>query len=308
MRNVFFILLTTLILAVTACDTSKPKPTNTCTTTDCTNNSTDPDAETPDDTTNTDGNNGGNGGGDTGGGNNGGNTGSEQPTKPAFFNHSLLSGMVSDYEGNKALTIKALWVDQSSGDTVELSTGDYRLETNGSFSLKLDMPGETAFASLPLLECGDITSTTKPADLTEVPGVFVPTLFVYDGEEAVGFLLHGSYSHDADGNIVPRAKLAMRVYSAADKIVSQGTCAGEEAAGLVTELTSIGFGNALEGIPGMEMAAPPSVSVRLDVGLEKGWNTVVLGANDTEETLEFTLIDNSNPNYTWYYLPLAALN
>ncbi len=339
MRNVVLALFTALVFLLGACSTSAPQPAA-CAVNDTTcNDAGDTNPGNTDDTGT--GDTGGdtnptNNGGDTGG-NNGGNTGGNNGgTTPApVFDSSLMKGFVANYKADKVLTVKSLWIDQSTGQIVEFGTDpNATLEKDGEFGVRLDKPADTALATLPLpLECGTLKTTTTPAGLTSVKGALVPALFVFDGNQLVGLIIHGSYELDKNGNIVPKAKLAMRVYSATDKIISKGKCSGTLEANalalnydaIVDGLSSLGvnspdINNALGELA---LLGSPAVDVNLtvDVGLKKGWNTVVLGAELTnapimmmaanvpaepaQPTLNVTLVDDTQPNFTWYYLDLT---
>jgi hypothetical protein len=347
MRNVFLALFAALVLLLSACGTS-PKATV------CANNTTDC---TDDGDTNTDnGNNGGDNGGTNGdntngdntngdntgttnngnpGGNGGtGGTGGNPGTTPVPFDHSLMKGFaegyeafIKDYKGNQRLTVKALWIDQSNGNIITITQDDNQnggnwIETNGEFGVRLQAPADSALADLPFISCGSVITTTVPANLSSVKGLIVPVLFVFDGDQVVGLILHGSYHIDAYGNIVPAAKLAMRVYSAADKVISKGECAGDLALDTMASLIDPGFGAALQQVTASTFpstglmqsmtssqepmsTASSTVNLKVDLGLKKGWNTVVLGADATGGSLELSLIDDTQPNFTWYFLSLA---
>jgi hypothetical protein len=334
MRTIFMALLAALVLLLSSCGTSTPKPNNVCVTgTDC-SNPDDPD----------------NGGQDPNGENPGGedpdgedpdgedpdgeNPDGENPDgeNPSAFDHSLMKGFVSNYQGDKALTVKSLWIDQSNGQIIDLGTDPMaRLEKNGEFGVRLGKPGDASLATLPLpIDCGTLTTTTVPAGLTSVKGLLVPALFVFDGDQLVGLIIHGSYHVDENGEIVPSAKLAMRVYSATEKIISKGECSGRlEANALAGSYDAIVGGLAGLGVNSPEinevlgelaMANTPALDVNLsvDVGLKKGWNTVVLGAelvsdftmmaassDESNPSLNITLIDDTKPNFTWYFLDLT---
>jgi hypothetical protein len=51
--------------------------------------------------------------------------------------------------------------------------------------------------------------------------------------------------------------------------------------------------------------ASPTSSFKVDLGLKKGWNTIVLSGSVTGNSLELSLIDDTQPNFTWYFLSLA---
>jgi hypothetical protein len=340
MRNIFLSLLTALVFLLGACSTTTPQP-QTCAEDSCNpdggdNGGTDGgdngggdngggDAEPTDNT----GGGGNNGGGNNGGGNNGGTT----PPAPVY-DPSLMKGFVANYKGDKVLTVKSLWINQSNGQIIDLGTDPMaRLEQNGEFGVRLSTPADDALASVPLPVLGlggCVTTTTVPQGLTDLKGALVPALFVFDGDQLVGLIIHGSYHLDKNGNIVPKAKLAMRVYSASDKIIAKGECAASVGAdalaanydAIVGGLASLGvnspdINNALGELA---MLGTPAVDVNLsvDVGLKKGWNTVVLGAElstpmmtavasaePAPATLNVTLIDDTQPNFTWYYLDLT---
>jgi hypothetical protein len=358
MRNVFLALLATFTLLLAACDSTAPKALtapDTCkqtSTTDCSSG---------------DGNNGGtdnggtnNGGTDNGGtdgtggsGDNGGNDGGG--TTPAF-NPSRMKGFVEGYQGNKRLTVKAMWIDQSTGQVINITEngGDF-LELNGEFGISLMTPSAASLVTVPLpLSCGSINTTTQPDHLNGVQGLLVPALFVFDGDELVGVILNGSYHVDANGNIVPSAKLAMRVYSATDKIISQGTCTGDDALELLgvprdatvgEAINQLGLDNmnisdlvsdALQalnlpsnldvdgfvaslGLPttvdlaqfaqdqGISLSADAGslANLELDLGLKKGWNSVVISADATGNSLNLKIADDTKPNFKWYFVPVA---
>jgi hypothetical protein len=119
----------------------------------------------------------------------------------------------------------------------------------------------------------------------------------------------------------------MRVYSAADKIISKGSCSGEIAFDSLASMSDVALGSALKHLgatnvnatelaqvmtSGQMMAAniaPASssltVNLEVNLGLKKGWNTVVLGASYGGNTLDVSLIDDTKPNFTWYFLDLT---
>jgi hypothetical protein len=321
MRNVFLALVMALVFLLGACNTTAPKAANACGR-DPTCSNTDPNqGGDPNTTGGTDNGGTNNGGTDNGGTDTTGGTGGN-PT-PGAFDNSLMKGFVTGYKGNKVLSVKSLWIDQSNGQIIDLGTDpNARLELNGEFGVRLGTPADTALATLPLpIICGTLTTTTVPAGLSEVKGLLVPALFVFDGDQLVGLILHGSYHLDDYGNLIPSAKLAMRVYSATDKIISKGTCSGELSTDMMTALNSQSIGNALStfGVNAPEVAnlvqtmaatnkaksAALPVNLTVDLGLKKGWNTVVLGADAAGGTLEVSLIDDTQPNFTWYYLDLT---
>jgi hypothetical protein len=354
MRNVVLALFTALVFLLGACSTSTPQPA-VCVTNDSSCDGSDDGGTdnggttTPTDNSGSDDDNGTDDGGDHGGDDNGGddhsggdnggddNGGDDNGTdQPAPFSHSLMKGFVDGYKGDKVLTVKSLWIDQSTGEVIDLGTDPMaRLEKDGEFGVRLGKPDAAALATLPLpLECGTLKTTTVPAGLTEVKGAIVPALFVFDGDQLVGLIIHGSYHVDKNGNIVPKAKLAMRVYSAADKIISQGECAGTlEANALALNYEAIVDGLASLGVSSPELnnilgdlavLGSPAVNVNLtvDVGLKKGWNTVVLSAElenlsmmrtavaeepvePAAPTLNVKLADDTEPNFTYYYLDLT---
>lgn len=321
MRNIFLALLATLVLLLGACNTSAPKVTNTCAknSTECptpddgnpNNGGENPDGENPDGE-NPDGENP-----------DGENPDGENPDgeNPNVFDHSLMKGFVVNYQGDKVLTVKSLWIDQSTGQIVDVGTDpNARLELNGEFGVRLSTPADAALATLPLpINCGTLTTTTVPAGLTSVKGAIVPALFVFDGDQLVGLILHGSYHLDENGNIVPKAKLAMRVYSATDKIISKGECSGQvgpdalaaNTQNIIDALASVGVNSPEinDALGELATLSTPAVTAKLtvNVGLKKGWNTVVLGAEAdlATNTLEVSLIDDTKPNFTWYFLDLT---
>jgi hypothetical protein len=331
MRNIFMALLATLVLLLGACNTSTPKVTNTCP-------KNDTDCTIPDDG---DPNNGGeNPGGENPGGE---NPGGENPggENPAVFDHSLMKGFVKyldgkDYLGDEVLYVKALWIDQSTGEIVKIGGGPddkgSRLEQDGEFGVQLTTPSYASLATVPVIspitcDKGSIVTTTVPENLSSVQGLIVPVLFVVDQhDQLVGLIAHGSIHLDENEQL-RSGKLAMRVYSAADKIISKGTCSGEVALDSLTSMSDVALGNALKQLgatnvnatqlaqvmtSGQMMAAnaapaSSSLTVNLDVnlGLKKGWNTVVLGASYAGNTLDVSLIDDTKPNFTWYFLDFA---
>ncbi len=314
MRNVFLALLATLVLLLSACDTSTPNlkddTCDTSTSADCTDG----------DNNNNGGDNGGTNGGDpNGGGTNGGGT-TPTPTPAPVYDPSLMKGFVTGYKGDKVLTVKSLWIDQSNGQIVDLGTDpNARLELSGEFGVRLGTPADAALATLPLpITCGTLTTTTVPAGLSSAQGALVPALFVFDGNQLVGLILHGSY-HVENGKIVPKAKLAMRVYSAAEKIIAKGECSET----IATDALAANTQNMIDALTNLGVNSPeindllgelatistPTLTAKLtvDVGLKKGWNTVVLGAEADVATgeLHVTLADDTQPNFTWYYLDLT---
>jgi hypothetical protein len=356
MRNVFLALLATFTLVLAACDSSAPKALtapDTCiktATADCSSG----DGNTGGDTGG--GDTGGDNGGDTGGntgGDNGGDTGGG--TTPAF-NPSRMKGFVEGYQGNKRLIVKAMWLDQSTGEVINITEngGDF-LELNGEFGISLMTPAASSLATLPLpLTCGSITTTTTPAHLSSVQGLLVPGIFVFDGDMLVGAILNGSYELDAAGNVIPSAKLATRVYSATDKIISQGTCTGDDALELlgVPRNATVGeaiqqlnlsklnvadlLDNALQGLnlpsnldvvgfvaslglpatvdftqfvqdQGISLSSDAGslANLELDLGLKKGWNSVVISADATGNSLNLKIADDTKPNFKWYFVPVA---
>lgn len=347
MRNIFLAFLAALVLLLGACNTSVPKANNTCAknSTDCptpdnddpNNGGENPDGENPDgenpDGENPDGENP-----------DGENPDGENPDgeNPNVFDHSLMKGFVkyldgNPYQGSEVLYVKALWIDQSTGQIIKIGGGPddkgSRLEQNGEFGVQLTTPSAASLATVPVIspitcDNGSIVTTTVPENLSSVQGLIVPVLFVVDQhDQLVGLIAHGSVHLDEHGNLLPSAKLAMRVYSAADKIISKGTCSGEVALDSLTSMSDTALGNALKQLgatnvnatqlaqvmtSGQMMAAnaapaSSSLTVNLDVnlGLKKGWNTVVLGASYAGNTLDVTLIDDTKPNFTWYFLDLA---
>jgi hypothetical protein len=356
MRNVFLAIFAALVLALTACDTTAPKPATICAAnnTDCNDNggtdngntdngSTGGDTSTDTSTGDTGGNTGGSGGTDTNGGNTGnnggntgGNTGGNGTTTPAPFDHSLMKGVAQgyeqflhDYKGNQRLTVKALWIDQNNGEIITISQDDNGqggnwIETDGEFGIRLKTPEGSALATLPIfssLSCGPdeddvITTTTVPADLESVQGVLVPVLFVFDGEQVVGLIVHGSFYFDEYGQSEYPTKLAMRVYSAADKVIAQGECPGDAGMSALLSLVDPTFAAALSEVgtgsegdssgmmQSMMADEEPSDSFKVDLGLKKGWNTVVLSSSVTNGSLELSLIDDTQPNFTWYFISL----
>jgi hypothetical protein len=331
MRNVFLALLTALVFLLGACGTTTPTPNKPATEEPAPNNGDNGgnggdngggDAEPTDNTGGGNTGGGNNGGGNTGGGNTGGgNTGGTTPPAPVY-DPSLMKGFLANYKGSKPLTVKSLWVDQSNGQIVDFGTDPMaRLETNGEFGVRLGTPADAALATLPLpITCGTLTTTTVPAGLTSVKGALVPALFVFDGSQLVGLIIHGSYHVDDKGNIIPQAKLAMRVYSATDKIISKGECSGSVSANALQDLNVDSISAAIEqfgvsspaideALSELTMLSTPAgtATLTVDVGLKKGWNTVVLGATAdlAAGTLDVTLIDDTQPNFTWYYLDLT---
>lgn len=92
-----------------------------------------------------------------------------------------MKDFVSNYQGDKVLTVKSLWIDQSTSQIVDLGTDPMaRLEKNGEFGVRLGKPDYAALATLPLpIECGTLKTTTVPAGLTSLKGLLVPALFVW---------------------------------------------------------------------------------------------------------------------------------
>jgi hypothetical protein len=344
MRNIFLALLAATVLLLSACDTSAPKTNNVCVTdNDCSNpndpdnggedpNGENPDGENPDnenpDNENPDGE----------------NPDGENPDgeHPDAFDHSLMKGFVKyldgrAYKGDEVLYVKALWIDQSTGQIVKIGGGPddkgSRLEKNGEFGVQLTTPSAASLATVPVIspitcDNGSIVTTTTPANLSSVKGLIVPVLFVVDkNDQLVGLIAHGSIHLDKYGNLVPSGKLAMRVYSAADKIISKGSCSGEIAFDSLASMSDVALGSALKHLgatnvnatelaqvmtSGQMMAAniaPASssltVNLEVNLGLKKGWNTVVLGASYGGNTLDVSLIDDTKPNFTWYFLDLT---
>jgi hypothetical protein len=349
MRNIYLALLAAFVLLLSACDTSAPKATNTCAknSTECPvpddgnpdNDGEDPDNENPDnenpDNENPDDQNPDNENPDNE------NPDGDNPDgeHPDVFDHSLMKGFVkyldgSDYMGDKVLKVKALWIDQSNGQIISIGGGDEgsRLELDGEFGVRLKTPEDSSLATVPVLspitcDNGSIVTTTTPANLSSVKGAIVPVLFVFDDyDQLVGIILHGSIHLDEYGNLIPSAKLAMRVYSAADKIISKGTCSGEIALDSMMAMSDVALGNVLKQMGAANVdatqlaqmmtsgqlmassAAPKSsgltVNLNVNLGLKKGWNTVVLGAELSDSILNVSLIDDTKPNFTWYFIDL----
>jgi hypothetical protein len=348
MRNVFLALFAAFVLVLSACDSTAPKPATICATnTNCdTDGGDNTDGTTDGGDTNggtggtggTDGTDGNGGTGGTGGNGGTDGTGGNGGTTPAPFDHSLMKGFaqgydnfIKGYKGNQRLTVRALWIDQSTGEIMTISQDDNGqggnwIETDGEFGIRLKAPADSALATLPIfspITCGPdandvINTTTVPANLSSVQGLVVPVLFVFDGEQVVGLIVHGSFYFNDYNQLQYPAKLAMRVYSAADKVIAKGHCSddlGMDAmlsmidptfAAALADVNGAGSSNAgfMQSMMSSQEPASPTISLNVDLGLKKGWNTVVLSMNKTNGSLEFNLIDDTQPNFTWYFISL----